>query len=66
MEKIKYKRHLSRNQGIEILRTILIFWIVIRHTYMPYRRIWYIIIWHVPTLLVISFYFFIKHYQVEI
>lgn len=56
----KNQKHLSRNQGIEILRTILIFWIVIRHTYMPYRRIWYIIIWHVPTLLVISFYFFYK------
>ena len=51
----------SINYGLEILRMLMSFWIVMNHLYKPnYKKFGSIIIkkrFHVPTFLIISFYF---------
>ena len=57
MENIKNKKNL----GIEILRMILAFWVVTAHCYNKYRRHGKIIfkrVFHVPTFMFLSFYYF--------
>lgn len=55
------QNNLIRNQGIQILRMVLSFWIVLCHSYHTKNLFWRGIKnlnYHVPTFFVISFYYF--------
>ena len=55
------QNNLIRKQGIQILRMILSFWIVLCHSYHTKNLFWRKIKnlnYHVPTFFVISFYYF--------
>ena len=57
-------KNLNRNYGLQILRMILSFWIVICHSCKTGNHFWRKIKnlkYHVPTFFIISFYYFYKN-----
>ena len=59
-----FKRNQNYNLGIELLRMLLCFWVLINHCCIirnkTIKKLFFIRPFHVPTFVIISFYFFYK------